>query len=213
MNNRKKISGGLYLVVDPAWPDVLTKIEPALKGGVDILQVWNNWNDPTTKVAFIHDICHIAHAHDVPVIINNEWPLLGNTPADGVHFDELPEAWNNLKATLARPVLTGVTCGNDEARIAKAIASQVDYLSFCAMFPSSSAGACEIVTPEVVKQTRLKTSLPLFVSGGITPANISTLSGLGIDGVAVISGILKTADPQTAATLYKKQLQFSKSEL
>jgi thiamine-phosphate pyrophosphorylase len=71
------------------------------------------------------------------------------------------------------------------------------------MFPTPSSPACEIVSLSTVKKARELTSMPIFVAGGITLLNIPELTDTGMDGVAVISGILKAADPQAAAADYK----------
>ncbi len=82
----------------------------------------------------------------------------------------------------------------------------VDYISFCAMFPSPSAGVCEIVMKETVIQARQLTSLPIFLSGGITLNNIDELTSTGMNGIAVISAIIKADDPQTATKAFKEKL-------
>src|SRR5690606_6969765 len=114
---KRIITGGLYLVVDPAIPEILLKIESVLCSGVDVIQVWENWTESVDKIRFINDISFIAHAYNVPVILNNEWELILQTEADGVHFDTLPHNWSRLKPSIGRPILTGVTCGNDIVQI------------------------------------------------------------------------------------------------
>lgn len=204
---RRKVKGGVYLVIDPhdGIESVLPKVKAALAGGVDVLQIWNHWHEGQDQKAFIDSITTLAHAVDVPVLINEEWRWLESTLIDGVHFDTIPADWDAIRNTITRPFLTGITCGNDEARIGWAIRF-ADYLSFCSMFPSASAGACEIVRPEVVEDTRRQTKLPIFAAGGITPALVSTLLPLGIDGVAVISAISKADNPAQAAHNFKEAL-------
>jgi thiamine-phosphate pyrophosphorylase len=204
---RRKVKGGVYLVIDPheGIETVLPKVKAALAGGVDVLQIWNHWHKGQDQKAFIDSITTLAHAVDVPVLINEEWHWLESTMIDGVHFDAIPADWDTNRNTITRPFLTGITCGNDETRIDWAIRF-ADYLSFCSMFPSASADVCEIVRPEVVEETRRQTNLPIFVAGGITPASINTLLPLGINGVAVISAILKADDPARAAHDFKEAL-------
>lgn len=203
----KKITGGLYLVVDPTAPDILTKLQLALEGGVDVVQVWDHWPAEVDKPAFINDVCGIAFKYQVPVIINNDWKLISETNLAGVHFDHLPQNFDRIKASISKQLILGVTCGNDERVIDQAIGLGVDYLSFCAMYPSLSVNACDIVTPEMIRQTRMKTSLPIFVSGGVTPDNLPALLALGASGVAVVSGILKSAQPDKAAAAFKRTLK------
>lgn len=202
------IKGGLYLVVDPAigWDVLQPKVESAIKGGVAVLQIWNHWKVDQNKTLFIQNICSVAHAFHVPVLINDEWSWLMHTPLDGVHFDSIPKGWNFITQFINRPFLKGITCGNDAACIQWAIDQQLDYISFCSMFPSSSTDACELVSPEIVKQTRQKTSMPIFAAGGITVEKIPDLLELGIDGVAVISAITKAEDPENISRRFSNSL-------
>ncbi len=189
---------------------LLEKLEHALKGGVEIVQIWNNWPDSFSadnKKDLISDITEISLRFDAAVLINEEWELLKETDLDGVHFDEIPENFNSIKSEIKRDFITGITCGNDLNIIQQAIEKGADYISFCAMFPSASVSNCEIVWPETVRKARQMTQLPLFVSGGITPENLRDLKDLNIDGAAVISGIMNSDSPKKSALDYKITLK------
>lgn len=202
------ISGGLYLVLDPAKDEqmILSKTERALQGGVDCLQLWNHWKPGADPLPLVEAVCTLAHRYSVPVLVNEQWEWLMRADLDGVHFDTPPADLMVIRSIVKRPFLTGITCGNDPSRIDWALHNQVDYLSFCSMFPSASAGSCELVRPETVIDVRSKTTAPIFVSGGITPGNIDSLVVTGLNGVAVISGIMEAEDPEAAARAYKQVL-------
>ena len=204
-----KISGGLYLVIDPAMglEVLLPKLEQALAGGIDVLQVWNNWHNGQNKEEFVQSVCRLAHAHNIPVIINEEWQLLKITNLDGVHFDNIPKNYNHVKQTISKTFLCGITCGNDIERVEWANNNNLDYISFCSLFPSPSAGVCEIVSPETVRAARKITSLPIFLAGGITLENISELSQTGYNGIALISAIMKAGDTKQATEAFKNKLK------
>jgi len=210
--NKRRITGGLYLVVDPSIEGVLVKVDEALKGGVDVIQVWNKRDGAFNQVSFINAMCCLADIYEVPVIVHNDVQLLINTDAHGIHFDELPEDLHTLRRQMKRPVIVGVTCGNNRQEIARAIDAPVDYLSFCSMYPSLNGGDCELIMPQVVSQTRQYTSLPIFLAGGVTPENTKSLMTLGGDGVAIVSGILKAKDCCQAAREFKEQLNIFKTQ-
>lgn len=208
---KHKITGGLYLVVDPSIDDVLVKVDEALKGGVDVIQIWNK-EDDAFKVSFINAMCRLAESYDVPVLVQNDVELLRSTQVHGIHFDELPDDLNSIRHQMDRPILAGVTCGNNRQAIAHAIDASVDYLSFCSMYPSRSSDVCELVLPEVVRETRKFTTLPIFLAGGVTPENTNALLNLGGDGIAVISGILMAGDCRKAAEAFKYQINTFKTQ-
>jgi thiamine-phosphate pyrophosphorylase len=210
--SKRRISGGLYLVVDPSTEDVLVRVDEALKGGVDVIQVWNKQDGVFDQVSFINAMCCLAAHYDVPVLVHNDIELLTNTEAHGIHFDELPDDLNLMRRQMKRADIVGVTCDNNRREIARAIDAPVDYLSFCSMYPSLNAGDCELVMPQVVRQTRQYTTLPIFLAGGVTPENTNALMTLGADGIAVVSGILKAKDCYEAARQFKEQLNIFKTQ-
>ncbi len=200
---------GVYLVVDPAVdrPILLEKTRRALEGGVGILQIWNHWPEEVGeegKVQLVKDILEVADAYDVPVLINEEWELLKSTELAGVHFDEIPAGFGRIRSEAGRDFIAGITCSNDLETVKWADENELDYISFCAMFPSPSVDSCEIVRPETVQKARELTDIPLFLSGGITPDSIGELRVLDFNGVAVISGILNSEEPRQKAEEYVK---------
>lgn len=213
MSAIRKITGGLYLVADPALGSdyVLPRIEAGLKGGVDIVQIWNHWHSGQDPEEFIHTVCTLVHAFNKPVLINQRWEWLMSFPLDGVHFDKIPDDWNSIHGFVRRPFLKGITCSNDTERVEWAIDHHASYISFCSMFPSSSSDTCEIVAPEVILKVRKKTDMPIFVAGGITKENTAQAMHLGINGIAVISAILKAEDPEMAARDFKLQITRGKN--
>ncbi len=210
MDKPYHITGGIYLVLDPAMETqlLLNKLANALAGGLQVVQIWNNWQPRTDKLALIAEIYQLCHAYHVPVLINEEWELLAQTSyLQGVHFDAIPPNIAAIRRATGKPFIAGITCSGNLDTVAWAHEHHFSYVSFCAMFPSISAGSCDIVMPETVKAARSITGMPIFVSGGITPENITALKKLTpFDGVAVISGILSAENPQQQVKQYQNAL-------
>lgn len=209
---KKEITGGIYLVLDPSMDktELLEKLEQALDGGVQIIQIWNHWPDSFSqadKAKLVDEILDLTKSYNAPVLVNNDWKLLKETGLDGVHFDEIPDNFERIQGEIQREFISGITCSNNLEIIRWADEHDFNYISFCSMFPSSSVDSCEIVRPETIRKAREITDLPLFVSGGITPKNLSELEGLDFQGVAVISGILSSDSPEESAYEYKQRLQ------
>lgn len=83
-----------------------------------------------------------------------------------------------IKNEMNRKIITGITCNNDLSIVEWADKNEFDYISFCSMFPSSTANSCELVTFDTVKEARKITTLPVFLAGGIKPENIELLNEL-----------------------------------
>src|SRR5690606_31868124 len=104
---KREITGGLYLVLDPSMECsvLFYGLKEALEGGVQFLQIWNNWPadfDRNKKKHFIEAVVEIAKDYPVPILINEEWELLLDGVLSGVHFDKIPEDFTGIKEKLPK---------------------------------------------------------------------------------------------------------------
>lgn len=206
----KKLQG-LYLVLDPAKEEdtLLTSLRQALAGGVGLVQIWNHWPSGFSekeKLELAKKIKAIGGEYAVPVLMNEDFELALEAGLDGVHFDRIPEDWKEIQPGL-RDKFTGITVGNDLDLVRWAHENGLSYISFCSVFPSSSVDTCELVDPESIRMARGLTPIPIFLSGGIRPENLSQLECYSYAGIAVISGILGAADPKQAANDYLQKMK------
>jgi len=211
---RNKISGGIYLVIDPSMnkPELLQKLEEALSANISVVQIWDNWQHVDNKEEIIRHICSLCHQYQVPVIINNDWHLLKSFPLDGIHFDTVPEDYHQIKQSIERDFLAGITCNNDLSIVKWADKNQLNYISFCSIFQSSTSNSCELVSFENIQQARQITSLPIFLAGGIQLNNMKELEELNYDGVALVSGIMSAENPAQITKQYLELLKNKNNE-
>lgn len=211
----KKIRNGIYLVIDPSMSSSLlfNRLERVLKLPISVVQIWDHWNECVDKDTTINRILDMCIKYDIPVLMNNDWTLLKRYPFDGVHFDELPENFDEIKQELKKTsntkeaYLYGMTCGNDMDIIDWATKNGMDYISFCSMFPSATSTSCELVSLDSVRRARSKSELPIFLAGGIRPDNMGNFKELDYQGIALISGIMGADKPEEAVSEYLKQLK------
>lgn len=205
--NMKTITGGIYLVINPAMDQdqLLTKLEAALQAGIQAVQLWDNWPPDNNQANLITQIGQRCKSYHTPLLINNDWTMLPDHPLlNGVHFDDIPENLDLIQKQVGRQFIKGITCSDRLEPFLYATKHKFDYVSFCAMFPSPSAATCSLVMPETVRAARKISTIPLFVSGGITPENLRHLNkNTPFDGIAVISGIMTADDPGEMIRQYR----------
>jgi thiamine-phosphate pyrophosphorylase len=196
---------GLCLVVDPSLPHrrLVDIVEKSLKGGVDVLQLWKPSGNSLEIRELALELVNLADDYGVPLIINNDVQLAKDVEADGVHFDGYDVTPSDARKLLNEQSIVGYTVGNDLGWIKWAETADADYVSFCSVFPSASAIRCEMVPLRTLRSTKSVTRLPVFASGGITLSNAHLVLETGVDGIAVISAILKASDPRQAAESFK----------
>lgn len=196
---------GLCLVVDPSVPHrrLVDIVEKSLKGGVDLLQLWKPRGDSLEIRGLARELLNLAKDYGVPLLINNDLQLARAVEADGVHFDGYDVTPSDARKALNEQSIVGYTVGNDLSWIKWAETGGADYMSFCSVFPSISAIQCEIIPLRTLRSAKSLTDMPVFASGGITLSNAHLVLETGVDGIAVISAILKASDPEQAAESFK----------
>ena len=182
---------------------LLEVVEKALKGGVDVLQLWKAWHDRHEIMGLARRLQNLANEYDVPLIVNNDIQLAKDIEANGVHMDGYDVIPINVRKALNERSIVGYTLGNDLKWLQWAETAGADYVSFCSVFPTISATQCEIVPLDTIRAAKSVTGLPVFASGGINLSNAHLVLETGVDGIAVISAILKAQDPEQIAKSFK----------
>lgn len=191
----------LYLVTDSdicGREKLLYYIENAILGGVTIVQLREKSSDGRQFYETAAKVRKLTNEYSIPLIINDRVDIALAVNADGVHLGQ-----NDLPCEAARKIL-----GNDKiiglsARsISKAIDAEksgADYIGVGAMFPTSTKNDAEVVSPSIIKDIKNIVNIPIVAIGGICIDNIGILSGCGIDGAAVVSAIMGSDTPRSAA--------------
>src|SRR5690625_3249322 len=207
--NKKLIDSGIYVVINPAIDEqvLLEKLQIILTKDIAAVQIWDNLKSGQNVEERLEKIHALCKKHQTRVLINNRWDYLKTIDLDGIHFDQIPANLYQIKKEVDSGLIFGLTCENDLADVRWAAGNDFDYISFCAMFPSESAGDCEIVDHQTVEEASRIFDNPLFLSGGISPENLPELDNLKFDGVAVISGIMNAKNPDQAIDQYLKNLK------
>jgi len=195
---------GLYLVVSPVLPfdRLLVAVKKALKGGVDLLQLIPGESSEILRLA--EDLSGLTEQYDVPFIINGNLQLSKEVGADGLHLDRYDVTPSEVKQVLGKKCIIGYTLGNNFEKLKWAETVGADYVSFCSIFPTSSAAQCDIVPIETVRAAKIQTTLPVFVAGGINLNNAELVLKAGVNGIAVTSALLAAEDPEQTALAFKE---------
>ncbi len=197
-----KVSG-LYFIVDLSYrvekvPDI---VRSAIKGGVDAVQLWNSHASPSSSV--YRELRKITRDYSIPLLVNNEIEVAMKFDLDGVHLDFYDKEPKEIKSRFGNCFLVGYTIGNNIERALWAQEAGADYISFCSVFRSKSVMDCEIVPLQTLKDAKKRLSIQVFASGGINFQNARKVLQTGVDGIAVISAIQRSRDPERAAKKLK----------
>jgi thiamine-phosphate pyrophosphorylase len=154
---------------------------PPLKGG--------GGESKARGLLFARELLELCHAHNVPLIINDNVELAKTIGADGVHLGKDDGSISEARQRLGESAIIGVSCYNSLERAIKAEKQGANYVAFGRFFASNSkplAAPAEIGTLTAAKKVL---TLPIVAIGGILPANGASLLNAGADLLAVIGGL------------------------
>lgn len=191
----------LYLVTDTGIcprENLLTCVEEAILGGVTMVQLREKEISSRDFYEEAAALKKITHKYQVPLIINDRLDIMLAVDADGLHIGQ-----SDIPASVARRLIggnkiLGLSAGNLSAA-QQAKLDGADYLGVGAVFPTATKQDAKFIGTETLKEIKKAVALPIVGIGGIKKENIDALNGSGIDGVAVVSAIMGSDDPRSAA--------------
>ncbi len=158
-------------------------------------------------VALATELRH-ALAGRASLIINERADVAFAVGANGVQLGEEALPVEAARQILGPDALVGRSVHSVQA--AEAAKEQgANFLIVGTMFATRSHPESLPAGPALVQRIAERCSLPLIGIGGITPSNVGQIITAGAMGVAVISNILGSTDPEAAARELKSAMMES----
>lgn len=196
----------LYAVTDRRWSNGRTlyeQVEEALKGGVTFIQLREKNMEETDLLEEAKAIKELCAKYDVPFIINDNVAITQAVDADGVHVGQNDMKAGDVRMKLGKDKIIGVSVRSVEQAV-RSEQQGADYLGVGAAFHTGSKTDAKVVSHDVLRDICNAVQIPVIAIGGIDSENVLELSGSGICGVAVISGIFGKKDIRKAAEELRK---------
>ena len=198
--NERLARARLYLVLGATDTAVL---EPALRGGVDIVQLRDKELEDDALVAAAEPFREACAAHRALFVLNDRPDLVAACDADGVHVGQEDTPAAEARALIGPERILGLSA----TTAAELDSGDPDYWGVGAIFgtptkPDSQPGGLELVRAAATRLT-----VPWFAIGGIELANVARVAAAGAPGVAVVRAIRDAADPETAARQLRAALE------
>ncbi|MEE8044736.1 MAG: thiamine phosphate synthase [Thermodesulfobacteriota bacterium] len=194
---------GLYVITDKKLikrGKFIETVEKSIKGGARIVQLREKDTPQNEILNLGRELLKLTRRYDVPLIINDSPELAKEIGADGVHLGGDDTSIKNARAILGDEVIIGVSCYNQIERGLNAVQNGADYVAFGTPYYTPTKPEREPTSIEVLKEAVYVISqIPIFAIGGITKENASEILGTGVDGIAVITSVFGSPDPENAA--------------
>ncbi|MGB2692089.1 MAG: thiamine phosphate synthase [Thermodesulfobacteriota bacterium] len=191
---------GLYVITDKKLIDrdsFVETVEKSIKGGARIVQLREKDTPENEIISLGSELLEVTKSYGVPLIINDSPELAREIGADGVHLGGDDTSISNARKILGNDSIIGITCYNQIERGFKAVENGADYVAFGTPYYTPTKPEREPTSIEILREAvRLINNIPIFAIGGITKENASPILDTGVDGIAVITSVFGSTDPE-----------------
>ena len=189
----------IYAVTDRAWTGRMTlfeQVEAALMGGATMVQLREKGLADQDFEGFLEEarrMHELTARYGVPLIIDDNVEIALKSGAEGVHVGQNDMDAGEVRRLLGPDRILGVTAKTvEQAR--RAQDAGADYLGSGAVFGTSTKADAIPMSLERLREICACVRIPVVAIGGICLENIGRLSGSGVAGAAIVSGIFGAED-------------------
>lgn len=189
----------LLLVTDPR-PDLVARVEAAVRGGVDIVQLREKGGVREDLVGLAEELREVCagEAGGALFTVNDDVELARLVGADGVHLGQEDESLARAREVLGPGAIVGRSAGAVGEAL-EAVREGADYLGVGTVFATPTKPDAEVAGLALVEAVaRESLPLPWFAIGGITLETAPVVAAAGAPGFAVVRAILDAEDPEDA---------------
>jgi thiamine-phosphate pyrophosphorylase len=194
----------LYVILDAA---LLSQPETQMArsladAGVRLLQYRNKSASSRELLEKSRLLAEGLVSRGVIFIVNDRPDVAALAGASGVHVGQDDLGVEAARSLLDQNAVVGISTHN-AAQFRAAVSSSADYIAIGPIFATSSkANPDPVVGIETIREVRRLTDKPIVAIGGITLDRAQEVLAADADSVAVISDILRAADPAVRARQY-----------
>ncbi len=203
IRRQKLQAANLYLVTMPV-DNIVSVVESALQGGVQIVQYRQKEGEDGTRLQLAQQLCDICHKYDALFLVNDRVDIAIAVGADGIHVGQtdLPVAAVrqilNAHGGDASQYIIGQSTTNPQ-ELAIALNNQVDYVGVGPVHATPTKPNKAAAGYEYVNYAAQNIQIPWFAIGGIDEHNLEGAIAAGAKRVAVVRALIKAKHPDLVA--------------
>ncbi len=201
------IDFNLYLITDrnqvASGHTLLSAVESALQGGVKAVQLREKDLSAAELLPLAQKLRDLTRRYDARLLINDHFDIALAVHADGVHLGGHSLPTDVVREQVGPDMLIGVST-HSKADVNFAAEQDADFVTFGPVYATPSKAAFGLPKGlQALADVCRDSPLPVFALGGIVLARVAEVREAGASGIALISAIIASADPHTAAESFK----------
>lgn len=188
----------LLLVTDPR-PDLADRVEAAVRGGVNIVQLRDKKAAREELIPLAERLKEACGRAGAWFTVNDDVELARLVGADGVHLGEDDAPTPHARSVLGPGAVVGRSAGGI-AEALEAVRGGADYLGIGAIYATPTKPDGEVAGLALIRAlVREDLPVPWFAIGGVTLETAPAVAAAGAPGFAVVRAVLGAEDPEGAA--------------
>lgn len=201
------IDTSLYFITDSTGLSedrFLEIIEKACRGGASLLQLREKNKTIREYIEIAEKVHRITEKYNIPLIIDDRVDVALAMNAEGVHVGQSDMPVHIARKLMGEEKIIGATT-KTVAQAEEAYSQGADYLGVGAIYPTTTKVKTVLTSVDTLRDIVNAVPIKVNAIGGLNKDNIEILRGSGIDGICVVSAIMKAEDPESAARELKER--------
>lgn len=204
-----KFDISLYLVTDSTYhseESFLHTVEEACRGGVTFLQLREKNKGGKSYLDLAFKVKAITDRYNISLIIDDRIDVAIACDAAGVHVgaEDIPVKY--ARKLLGKDKIVGATAKTVENAL-KAYNDGADYIGTGAIFPTTTKVVTVLTEVSTLNEICEAVPIPVIAIGGLNIDNIDILDNSPVNGIAVVSAIMKSDNPYDSAKALRSRIE------
>ncbi|MEA3476106.1 MAG: thiamine phosphate synthase [Candidatus Cloacimonadota bacterium] len=197
---------GLYFIIDGNFTrDFVKMTRLAIDIGLKIIQYRDKNANASEMLTNAIKIRELTENSDTIFIVNDNVEVARASNADGVHIGQEDTQYEEARKLLPKRII-GMSVGNlEQSLLAEKMGA--DYIGLGPIFPTlTKPNAGQIIGTEKLSKIVKAVQIPIIAIGGINLSNLKSVLETGVNGVAIISAILGSSNPEREIKKIKNKI-------
>ncbi len=205
MSGGPDLSGRRLYLCTPDRPDLAEFLHDCMEGGVDVVQLRDKELDAKPLLARARIAAAVCRDLGVPFVVNDRPDLALEVGADGVHVGQDDAPASLARRILGEDAIVGLST-HGPADLAGAAEQEVTYISAGPVEATPTKPGRAGTGLGYVSQASARSSVPVYVTGGVTPETIPALTDAGVRHFVVVRYLTTAPDARRAAAALRQAI-------
>ena len=194
----------LYLCT-PDRLDLGEFVTACIEGGVDVVQLREKHLEARPLLARAAVAAEVCRRQGVPFIVNDRPDLARAAGADGVHVGQDDVPVRVVREILGPNAVVGLST-HGPGDLAGAADEDIDYISAGPVEPTPTKPGRAGTGLAYASLASERATVPVFVTGGVTPEKIPALVAAGVRHFVVVRYLTQAQDPGQASSHLRRAI-------